>query len=292
MQHIPRFSAKMGGQRRHVRAFLANFNLKYLSRSVDQIHQHFSRYFTLHIANDEHEKRLCYQTRHQVFAEELKQHLPSSQRIDNDEFDAYSVIGFVRHKSSGACAGTVRLVLPHHAGQPLPVERAASAALRLEANHPHHFHPTSICEISKLAIPAHFRRRSVDRGGWQATADGVHPQADLQNSRLLPYLGMALYFLAFSLSRYYHVQYGYVVLQPRMARTMALLGIELIPVGKPFEQHGQRQAYLYMPERVLTALPPNLRSLQKAMIDNLTRRGELPSFQSFRHNKFQREIPE
>lgn len=224
----------------------------------------FSRY-ELVIANEENEKQVSYKTRHKVYCEEMKFEQKNAASIEKDKYDDRAINCYIKHRPTGECAGTIRLVLPTEAGLSLPLEEKCAEAFEDGALLPSSCDPTSICEISRLAIPREFRVRQM--------RSKILPTEKLEkikqrkstpfNVEHFPYLSIALYLMATSICQHLNVQHAYVLMEPKLARRMKAFGIHFNPVGEAVNFNGKRMPYRLSPQVLLEELAKPLKGFHK-----------------------------
>lgn len=247
-----------------------------MNKTIDAVAAHFFEHFSLVIAADESARRICYKTRHQVYCEELGYEPVKSSGLETDEFDDYSLSCYIKHKATGDCAGTIRLVMPAHPGQQLPLEKNCPDAIRLDSENPK-LHPRhSVCEVSRLAIPKRFRRRESDSKLSPVT--GQKPKKSIleqHKSRSFPYISMALYFFATSICLIRDIDYVYVMMEPRLARSMRFIGINFHRIGNEVDYHGTRAAFKISPVELVEQISPALKRFQRKIMLELD---DVPEF--------------
>ena len=225
-------------------------------REANQIATHFSEYLLPVIASSCALKAQSYSIRHSVYCEELKLEATRPNRQESDEFDAYSIPCLIRHVSSDTIAGTVRMVRPtlekKRKGEKkkrkkrenyCPLKKYCMHAITNDALLPTNFERSSICEISRLAIPAHFRRRSMDHFSG-AEVGKLNPSTFSQTElRCFPFIAVGLYLTATALIIQEGIEHVYVMVEPRLAKNMRLVGIKFKQIGPVIDYHGKRAAH-------------------------------------------------
>lgn len=212
-------------------------------REANQIATHFSEYLLPVIASSRALKAQSYSIRHSVYCEELKLEATRPNKQESDEFDAYSIPCLIRHVSSDTIAGTVRMVRPTLESELLPIEKYCMHAITNDALLPTNFERSSICEISRLAIPAHFRRRSMDHFSG-AEVGKLNPSTFSQTElRCFPFIAVGLYLTATALIIQEGIEHVYVMVEPRLAKNMRLVGIKFKQIGPVIDYHGKRAAH-------------------------------------------------
>lgn len=239
------------------------------SDEAEAISKHFSTYLTPCIAYSEQLKQQVYALRHQVYCEELHFEETNAQQMEQDEFDQRSLHCFIRHLNSGALAGTLRVITTGHNDEPLPLEKYCSHAITNENIKPRHFLSHQICEISRLAVPAAFRKRQVDQFAGGATGAINEQTFSTEELRFFPYIAISLYLSAIAIcykSRLYHV---FVMMEPRLARSLGFVGIYFTPIGPTVEYHGKRAAYYVDVRQIRKTLSSGYKKLLTMMVREL-----------------------
>lgn len=213
------------------------------SSDASNISHHFSQYLRPQIANDEDLKHEVYRLRHQVYCEELHFEEIKENYEECDEFDHRSIHCFVRHISSNKLAGTVRLITTNTTDELLPIEQFCSHAIEQADLSPGSFPRDTICEISRLAVPEGFRKRAIDKFKGAATGainEQVFSETEL---RCFPYIAICLYMSAIAVALQNNRLHGFVMMEPRLARSLTFIGIKFHQIGNVVEYHGQRAPY-------------------------------------------------
>ncbi|KKO49326.1 hypothetical protein VT06_07400 [Arsukibacterium sp. MJ3] len=213
------------------------------SNDAKTISAHFSKYLRPQIANTDPLRHEVYRLRHQVYCEELHFEDVKADYEECDEFDSRSIHCFIRHLNSNALAGTVRLITSAGNDQLLPIEKHCAHAIEDKEFAPWCFPRDSICEISRLAVPENFRKRSVDQ--FKGAATGAFNEQDYSASELrcFPYISICLYMSAAAMGFHSNRFHGYVMMEPRLARSLRFIGVNFKQLGEPIEYHGKRAAY-------------------------------------------------
>lgn len=213
------------------------------SEEAEAIAQHFSNYLQPQIARSDLLKQEVYKLRYQVYCEELHFEETNANHIEQDEFDLRSIHCFIRHLGSGSLAGTLRLIATHNHSELLPMEKFCPQAITDEHLRPRHFLPHQICEISRLAVPLAFRKRQVDQFAGGATGVINEQTFSTQELRFFPYIAVSLYLSAIALCHKSRIHHVFVMMEPRLARSLNFVGIHFTQIGAPVEYHGKRAAY-------------------------------------------------
>lgn len=253
---------------------LVNIAISHLASSdASAISKHFSQFLRPELAVSEQLKREVYRLRHEVYCEELKFEAERPDQEERDNFDEHSVHCFVRHVSTGRLAGTVRLITSCNQDELLPIEKFCSHAIENKELSPANFPREDICEISRLAVLEHFRRRQVDKFAGAAT--GAINTADYSESELrcFPYIAICLYLAAASTAFKTNKKHAYVMMEPRLARSMAFVGIQFKQLGQPVDYHGKRAAYYINGEMFHGGLSSGYKKLLKSIEQDIFANG-------------------
>lgn len=241
---------------------LVNKAISHLADSdANTISKHFSQFLRPEVANIESLKQEVFRLRHEVYCSELKFEDERPDGVEQDSFDAHSVHCFVRHVATNRMAGTVRLITSGSQDQLLPIEKFCSHAITDTELAPWLFPREDICEISRLAVLQDFRRRQVDQFAGAATgAINIDSYSETE-LRCFPYIAICLYLAAASTAFRTDKKHAYVMMEPRLARSMAFIGIRFKQLGEPIEYHGQRAPYYINRQMFLSELSPGYKKL-------------------------------
>ncbi len=228
-------------------------------REANKISAHFSQYFAPVLATSVDETYAVHRIRHQVYCEELSFEPLNEAQQERDEFDDYALFCLLQHTTSEAFAGTVRVVYPTHENQQLPIQKYCSSSITNKALHPDNQPLGSICEISRLAVPAEFRRRSTDRFNGAATGAINLRHFSQDELRCFPFIAVGLYLAAAATVINENIAHTYVMMEPRLARSMSFVGIKFEQLGPVVDYHGKRAPYYINPHLFLANLTPGFR---------------------------------
>ncbi len=236
------------------------------NREARRIAKHFSEFLEPYIAVNKEHKNTVFGIRHNVYCEELKFEPENEDKIEKDEFDAHAHHCLIQHKSSKKHAGTVRIVYSQNEDMLLPLEKYCLDSIDHPTLKPTNFPRDSICEISRLAVPAEFRRRQSDK--FDGAATGVI-NADVyskQELRCFPFIAIGLYLSAANVVMKEGIDHVFVMMEPRLARSLRLVGINFQSIGPVIDYHGKRAPY-YIPRKGFEdTLPIGF----KALFDKIT----------------------
>lgn len=238
-------------------------------QEVKEISQHFSNYLAPKVASTKELQNESFKMRYQVYCTEEGFEPPNEHQIETDDFDAYSVCCLIEHVKHHRFAGTVRMVRPQKEDELLPIEKYCRESITNSALDPRNFPRHEICEISRLAVPNEFRRRQMDKfdgAGVGAINTATYSETEL---RCFPFIAIGLYLAAAALSTNSGVKHNYVMMEPRLARSMRFIGIRFEQIGPIVDYHGKRAAYHITPEMLHKNLPKGFSLMYRNIKDCL-----------------------
>jgi N-acyl amino acid synthase of PEP-CTERM/exosortase system len=176
-----------------------------------------------------------YRLRHQVYCvenafEDAEQHLDGREIDADDERSGHTLL---THRSSGATAGTARVVrsLP---GRPLPIQGLLGRD-DLQAFECLPLGTTG--EISRFAVSKEFRRRQ-----GELTGNGTVLVGDKRDERSLrPHITFGLMAGVLAICHDYGITHICAVMEPSLIRLLARSGLDFEALGGLVDYHGKRQ---------------------------------------------------
>lgn len=252
-------------QNKYVGKLVGGFVSSKANKEAETISTHFERFLEARIALTKEDEAEAFRIRHSVYCEELKFEAQRENKQENDEYDDYSLFGLIKHKPTDTHTGCVRIVAPRNENQLLPIERYCAFAYKNSDIKPENFRRDQISEISRLAVLSQFRRRKEDR--YDGAATGVINQHtySTEELRCFPFISVGLYLTAASIAIDNGCDHVFVMMEPRLARSMALIGIKFTQLGEPVEYHGLRAPYYINGKIFLENLSPGFKSLHRAI---------------------------
>lgn len=231
----------------------------------ETISDHFSDYLRPVFSESVEHKNHSFRIRHQVYCEELKFEPISEDGLEKDDFDNHSYHSLIQHKSSGLYAGTVRLITSSSSSEKLPIELYCREAIAKPELFPDNFERNDICEISRLAVPLEFRRRKTDN--FEGAAVGLINKETYSETELrcFPFIAVGLYLSATSILLAKNINHCYVMVEPRLARSMKFVGLPFEQIGPVVDYHGKRAPFYIQPKKV----EENLKADFKALLRNI-----------------------
>ena len=204
--------------------------------------QHFSRYFSLVIADNSELLQEVYRIRYQVYCQELNYEPPTKfpDKMERDLYDRHSIHCLLKHKPTGKYAGCVRIIIPEKKTKKtaFPWQKFADKIV-----YPHSTYEwTNVCEISRLAVIAEFRKR---KGDSDLPLGMLLPDRS-GGQRRFPLIAMSLYWAAFCLALNLRLDI-FAIMEPRLARHLRRCGLSYCLVSELFELHGKRGIFYTKP---------------------------------------------
>lgn len=190
----------------------------------------YAGYFRTQLANSPALVRIAQAIRYQVYCLERKfeDQAEHGDCLERDVFDDRSVHALIFHRPTQEAIGTARLI-PFSDTDLLQPIRKLLRENGLRARD--HVPLATTAEISRFAISNQFRRRAGDDGARNA------PASECRGS--LPCLGLIQELLRQSVMR--GVTHWAAVMEPKLLRMLAVMGIHFTPVGPLVDHHGLRQ---------------------------------------------------
>ena len=235
------------------------------SHKAYNIAQHFTQFLEPQVAVSNTLKEEAFKIRHNVYCEELAFEDVKESGQEKDEFDEQSIFSLIKHKPSNIYTSCVRLVRIQEEGQLLPIEKFCLDSITDEKRHPSGFNRKEIGEISRLAVTVDFRRRQTDQ--FKGAGTGVIQESSYSEVELrcFPFIAIGLYMAAATMAIDTGIKHIYVMMEPRLARSLKFVGIKFQPLGEPINYHGLRAPYYINPEIFLSNLSPDFKNLYKVI---------------------------
>lgn len=235
------------------------------SKEAHSIADHFTQFLQPHVAVNQELKEEAFKIRHNVYCEELAFEDVRENGQETDEFDRQSIFSLIKHKPSDTFTSCVRLVTSKGPDELLPIEKYCMDSITNEKLSPKRFNRSEIAEISRLAVKADFRRRKADNykgSGTGVISENTYSETEL---RCFPFIAIGLYMAAATIGMNTGIRHVYVMMEPRLARSMKFIGITFQQLGEPVDYHGLRAPYYINPEIFMKNLSPGFKSLYKSI---------------------------
>lgn len=241
--------------KRRVLASLSDAKLRNISRD-------FSKVFAPSVARSPKHKALSYALRYSVFSEEMGYENQNAFLLEKDKFDEYALHCILEHRATNKVAGTIRLVSPQSEEQLLPMQLFYKEEYFSEALTPYDFRSELMVEVSRLAVPIEFRRANTKDTFRKQFAENKLTKYDKD---CFPFIAIGLYFMAISVALSNNIRHAFMMVEPRLARSLKFIGLSLVQIGPVSEYFGVRAPY-YL--RVNT-LPFKLRKGYYSLFSNI-----------------------
>jgi len=236
-----------------------------VNHEAKSIADHFTEFLQPEVATTEQLRDEVFKIRHNVYCEELAFEEVKEEGKEQDEFDCQSLFSMIKHKPTNTYTSCVRIVKSNSPKELLPIEKFCMEAIQNEEFHPKNFKRSEICEISRLAVKADFRRRKTDK--FKGSAIGAISENSYSETELrcFPFIAIGLYMAAATLAIETGVKHAYVMMEPRLARSMKFVGIKFVQIGEAIDYHGLRAPYYINPNIFMDNLSPGFKSLYKSI---------------------------
>ena len=230
--------------------------------------ENFSKYFRIKVADTDDLKKESYRIRHNVYSEELNWEPINEEGVEKDECDPYSFPLLLEHIRTGAFAGTVRCVIPppFSPQSQLPFELHCYESIKKDVINPEELARGSFGEISRLAVPASFRRRLDEKNqpfiiGEMSTAN-VFSEEERRN---FPNIAIGLYLSVIALVDVLNHSHMFVVVEPRLKKRLGRLGLNFVQCGDELDYHGIRALFVMYREHFSSDLSPEILELYNVL---------------------------
>ena len=235
------------------------------SKKANSIAKHFNQFLHPHVAVNQQLKEEVFKIRHKVYCEELAFEAISENGQEIDEFDKQSWFLLIEHIPSKTFTSCIRLVTSRNDDELLPIEKFCLNSITNTTLKPHCFQRSEIAEISRLAVTPDFRRRKSDNfqgSGTGAISENNYSEAEF---RCFPFITVGLYMAAATMGINMGIRHVYVMMEPRLARSMKFIGITFKQLGNPVEYHGLRAPYYINSDIFMNNLTPGFRALYQTI---------------------------
>jgi N-acyl amino acid synthase of PEP-CTERM/exosortase system len=242
-----------------------------ISHDAKNIAEHFTQFLKPEVAITEQLRDEVFKIRHNVYCEELAFEKIKDGGKEQDEFDDQSIFSMIKHKPTGNYTSCVRVVKSMDESQLLPIEKYCIDAIQNKELHPSCFPRHEIAEISRLAVKSDFRRRKADK--FKGSAIGAISESNYSETELrcFPFIAIGLYMAAATMSIETGVKHVYVMMEPRLARSMKFVGINFVQLGEAIDYHGIRAPYYINPTIFMENLSPGFKCLYQSIAKDISK---------------------
>ncbi len=234
--------------------------------TISSVAESFDSYFYATYAHTEQMRKLMYRLRYQVYCLEFRYEPADKfpEQMEWDLYDAHSLHCLLMHKPSGNAAGCVRLIMPREGESDamLPFERCCSKALDKSLFDLNTLSRDRFGEISRLAVPAAFRRRKSDENKPISVPDRKTLIAEGRSP--FPLIAISLCLAIGLMLLHSGLEYGFAMMEPRLIRMLRRYGIGFKQIGDVVDYHGNRGPFLLTRSGMLSdkpKLPPDVGEL-------------------------------
>lgn len=228
----------------------------------------FLQYFAPELASTKQSLSDAFKLRYRVYCEEFGYERASDfpDQLECDPFDAHSFCFLIRHKASGLAAGCIRVVLAGN-NQRLPLEVFCLDSIRDSYRDLLGGDRGRLCEFSRLAVSADFRRRPRESMSRLGLSD-AEPSAEEERS--FPLIAVAAFLGAFAVSEMAGRDQVFAMMEPFLPRMLRQAGIVPETAGNEIDYHGTRSAYYITTQSAIESLKPDLLLLYTGILESLT----------------------
>ena len=119
--------------------------------------------------------------------------------------------------------------------------------------------PRTICEVSRLAVPSIFRRRSNESESPLGAIQGIPVTPD--EERVFPMISAGLFLTALALADHLQRPQLFAIMEPKLARFLTRIGLYVVQIGYVGEYHGTRAPFHLRHDEAMRHLQPSLQPL-------------------------------
>ena len=232
----------------------------------------FHKYFQVIPANSPALRKEVYRIRYEVYCSEFKYERAADfpDGLEHDTYDAQrSYHCVLLHRETGLFAGCVTLVTndPVDLNAPLPFEQGGNVSLNNPDIAPMIERRSQIGEISRLAVPATFRRRKGDPDS--SIGELSIPDFSRNERRCFPHIPMGLYLAAAATGLKMNLDGVFAMMELRLVRHLRRFGIVFEQAGDIIDYHGQRAVFYISRDGLFKHLEPEIKALLDTILADL-----------------------
>lgn len=201
----------------------------------ESLFDRFDRDYDCRLANDPTLLQRALETRYQVYCVENAFENPQDNcsGIETDEFDFCSRHSVLIYRPTGETIGTVRLILPVNGKLDSFSMRGIASLCKNKLPVP----LASTAEVSRFSVSKRSRQETLSSA--QASRSLNQMARAMRRTEPLPSLGLIQGLVRMSML--HGISHWCAVMEPKMLRMLAAMGIHFEPVGDLVEHHGLRQ---------------------------------------------------
>jgi N-acyl amino acid synthase of PEP-CTERM/exosortase system len=236
---------------------------------MESLVSNFSTYFNPLYAATRYQRRFSYTIRYQVYTEELGWEPRNERHLERDACDDYAHHCLLEHNRTGDIAGCVRLVIPPATNTKARLPYQLHDIESLNSEKLDFLTKGRVGEISRLAVPSHFRRRANEKGKPFVLGNHHTTTFTKEDRRNFPNISIGLYLSAIAMVDICHLDLVLVVMEPRLRRHLKRYGLHFRQISTPFELKGERALYLLPREALTCDMNPQIRALYDYILDEI-----------------------
>ncbi|HBR69268.1 MAG TPA: PEP-CTERM/exosortase system-associated acyltransferase [Rhodospirillaceae bacterium] len=229
----------------------------------EAFYSNYNRTFSIVEANTDELREECYKLRYEVYCIENDFEDPTRNpnQMERDTYDIDAVHFLMVHNESGKPAGTVRVVLPKEEMEmdSFPMQELCDHPILHTPGR-----PAKLCQISRLCMSKHFRRRDNDGSVLpayyeQENIKGTQNGNMVYIRRRIPYAPLGLLRAAFEVAIKNRIADCVMFIESDQLRNFEKMGIAYKVLGPKIAYHGEQQPVIFNIKNVLDTM----------LIDNL-----------------------
>ena len=234
-----------------------------MKESPPSLIEDFERYFRIELVTTEDQLLQAYAVRYRVYCEEFNYEATDlfPDKMESDEFDKQSLHCLIVHKATERAAGCVRLVPAdeRYENGLLPLEKFCKNSLDRDEISRLNIDRGAVCEISRLAVDAAFRRRP----GETATRFGGIDSVDCtrQEQRTFSLIALSAFLAGGALTSITNHTNVFAMMEPFLPRLLKRTGIEFKKVGSDMDYHGIRAPYFVTFQSAKNNIQPDIKNM-------------------------------
>ncbi len=225
---------------------------------MQRIISHFEKYFQIIPATTPELLAECHKLRYQVLC--IENHYLSEEEHKNareaDEYDARSAHSLILHKDTGIYAATVRLVLPEYNNitQLFPMESYLTPSCKQEYDSLMHAPRQQLAEISRFMISKHFRQRVGETEATHGLSNDFGLLSPKMKRQFAAQISLGLFKAIVEMSARHDVHYWLALMEPRLIRLLARVGIHFNHLSEGIKFFGDRSVCFENASEVLLGI--------------------------------------
>jgi len=195
---------------------------------VNSISEGFARAFTIKLATTQAEKEIVYGIRHQVYCAELNWEPESPLKQESDKHDERALHLLLKHNERDQYIGCNRLITsPIGNVSSLPCAHYLTDPQ--SEQHRQLFSQACLGEASRFAILPQVRKKGCETFKIE--------------EHIRPLMSAGMYFSNLALAKALGLAGVLILVSPKLARRVSMLGLELVKISPDIDHKGNRAVY-------------------------------------------------